>query len=333
MLDRCEKIGFGVFLYFLGPFPQTGVSTMFRQFVLLCICATLLFEQPRSVAQDPAADAAPVELLWPKGAPDATGTDPEDKPSLTIFLPEEGKANGAAIVICPGGGYGHLAVDHEGKQIAAWLNSLGVTAFMLKYRLAPRYRHPAPIHDAQRAIRMVRSRAAEWKVDPQRIGIIGFSAGGHLASTAGTHFDMGIADATDPIDKVSCRPDLMILCYPVISLTSPYTHVGSRNNLLGMNADARQLEGLSNEKHVTRDTPPTFLFHTSADTAVPSENSLLFYMALHGKGVPVEMHIYEQGRHGLGLAAKDPQLSTWPKRCANWMDGRGFFKPAAKAPE
>lgn len=303
---------------------------MFRKSVLLCVCTTLLFPGSKLLADDPVPVTAPVELLWPKGAPDAMGTDPEDKPSLTIFRPEEGKANGAAVVICPGGGYGHLAVDHEGKQIGEWLNSLGVTAFMLKYRLAPRYRHPAPIHDAQRAIRLVRARAAEWQVDPQRIGIIGFSAGGHLASTTGTHFDAGIADATDPIDKVSCRPDLMILCYPVISLTSPYTHVGSRNNLLGMNADTKLLEGLSNEKHVTRDTPPTFLFHTSADTAVPAENSLLFYMALHAKGVPVEMHIYEQGRHGVGLAAKDPYLASWPKRCSTWMEGRGFFKPATK---
>lgn len=330
MLDCCEKTGFGVFPYFLGQFPRTGVLNMLRQSLLLCLCATALLHPLQLWAEDPVADAAPVELLWPKGAPDAAGTDPEDKPSLTIFRPEEGKANGAAIVICPGGGYGHLAVDHEGKEVGAWLNSLGVTAFMLKYRLAPRYRHPAPLNDAQRAIRMVRSRAAEWKIDPARIGIMGFSAGGHLASTAGTHFDMGLADTEDPIDKVSCRPDLMILCYPVISLTSPYTHVGSRNNLLGMNADAKLLEGLSNEKHVTRETPPTFLFHTSGDTAVPPENSLLFYTALHAKGVPVELHIYEQGRHGVGLAAKDPQLSNWPRRCSQWMEVRGFLKPAAK---
>jgi acetyl esterase/lipase len=304
---------------------------LMRRFASSCICATLLLVIPPALqADEPAPDAAPVELLWPKGAPDAAGTELQDKPSLTIFRPAEGKANGAAVIICPGGGYGHLAIGHEGKEVGAWLNSLGVTAFMLTYRLAPRYRHPAPIQDAQRAIRLVRSRAEEWKLDPQRIGIMGFSAGGHLASTAGTHFDAGNPEATDPIDKVSCRPDLMILCYPVISLVSPYTHVGSRNNLLGMNADTKALEALSNERHVTRDTPPTFLFHTAADTGVPPENSIIFFMALRARGVPAEMHIYEQGKHGVGLATKDPVLSSWPRRCAAWMELRGFLKPTTK---
>ena len=290
------------------------------------LCCGTLSAQP----DEPVVPVAPVERLWTKGAPEAVGTTPEDVPSLTIYRPADGMSNGAAIVICPGGGYGHLAEGHEGREVAAWLNTLGVTGCVLKYRLAPRYRHPAPIQDAQRAIRLVRSRAEEWKIDPQRIGIMGFSAGGHLASTAGTHFDLGNPEATDPSDMVSCRPDLLILCYPVISLSSPYTHVGSRNNLVGANADAKLLDGLSNEKHVTRETPPTFLFHTSSDSAVPAENSLLFYMALHARGVPVEMHIYEQGRHGVGLAAKDPLLSSWPKRCAQWMDGRGFLKASPK---
>ena len=290
------------------------------------LCCGTLSAQP----DEPVVPVAPVERLWTKGAPEAVGTTPEDVPTLTIYRPADGMSNGAAIVICPGGGYGHLAEGHEGREVAAWLNTLGVTGCVLKYRLAPRYRHPAPIQDAQRAIRLVRSRAEEWKIDPQRIGIMGFSAGGHLASTAGTHFDLGNPEATDPSDKVSCRPDLLILCYPVISLSSPYTHVGSRNNLVGANADAKLLDGLSNEKHVTRETPPTFLFHTSNDSAVPAENSLLFYMALHARGVPVEMHIYEQGRHGVGLAAKDPLLSSWPKRCAQWMDGRGFLKASPK---
>ena len=279
-------------------------------------------------AADPVAPNPPAELLWPKGAPDAVGANPEDTPTLTIFRPAEGMANGAAVVICPGGGYGHLADVKEGSAVAAWLNTLGVTGCVLKYRLSPRYRHPAPIQDAQRAIRLVRSRAADLKLDPQRIGILGFSAGGHLASTAGTHYDLGNPEATDPIDKVSCRPDLLVLCYPVISFSSPYTHVGSRNNLLGPNADPKLLEALSNEKHVTRDTPPTFLFHTSADTGVPPENSLMFYMALHAKGVPAELHIYQQGKHGVGLAPNDPVLSSWPKRCAQWMEVRGFLKPA-----
>jgi len=267
-----------------------------------------------------------VELLWPAGAPGAVGSEALDKPSLTIFRPDASKANGSAIVICPGGGYGHLAESHEGREVATWLNSHGVTAFMLRYRLAPRYRHPAPLQDAQRAIRIVRARAAEWQLDPQRIGILGFSAGGHLASTAGTHFDQGDPKAEDPVERVGCRPDVLVLGYPVISLTSSFTHVGSRNNLLGKTPDAELLESLSNEKQVTRETPPTFLFHTSEDSGVPAENSILFYTALHAKRVPVEMHIYEKGRHGLGLAAKDPVLSTWADRCIAWLDGRGFFK-------
>ncbi len=293
---------------------------------MLC-CAVVFSSSPLGLlAQDPAAPSAPVELLWPKGAPGAVGSKPEDCPSVTIFRPAEDKSNGAAVVICPGGGYGHLADVKEGSDVATWLNSLGVTGIVLKYRLSPRYRHPAPLLDAQRAIRLVRSHAADWKLDPQRIGILGFSAGGHLASTAGTHFDQGDPGADDPIDKLSCRPDLMVLCYPVISLTSPYTHVGSRNNLLGANADPKLLELLSNEKHVTRETPPTFLFHTSGDTGVPPENSLMFYMALHARGVPAELHIYEQGKHGVGLAPKDPVLSSWPRRCSQWMEVRGFLR-------
>lgn len=303
---------------------------MLRYACLLSCAAIVIASPPGLWAADPAASNTPdsVELLWSKGAPGAVGSEPEDSPSLTIFRPAEGTANGAAVIICPGGGYGHLSDVKEGSDVAAWLNSLGVTGCVLKYRLSPRYRHPAPLLDAQRAIRLVRSRATQWKLDPQRVGILGFSAGGHLASTAGTHYDMGDSDATDPIDKFSCRPDLMVLCYPVISFSSPFTHVGSRNNLLGMNADPKVLEVLSNEKQVTRETPPTFLFHTSADTGVPPENSLMFYMALHAKGVPAELHIYEQGRHGVGLAPKDPVLSSWPRRCSQWMEVRGFLKPA-----
>ncbi|MFN0053715.1 MAG: family 16 glycoside hydrolase [Planctomycetales bacterium] len=267
-----------------------------------------------------------VELLWPQGAPGAAGAEDRDKPSLTIWKPAADKANGCAVVICPGGGYGHLAVDHEGKQVAEWLNSLGVTACMLKYRLAPHYKHPAPLHDAQRALRTVRARGKEWGVDPQRVGILGFSAGGHLASTAATHFDEGAADASDLIDRHSARPSFAVLCYPVISFTTPYTHVGSRNNLLGKDADQKLMESLSNELQVTDKTPPTFLFHTGEDTGVPPENSILFYMALRKAKVPAELHIYEKGGHGLGLAAKEPGLSTWPGRCADWMAGRGLLE-------
>ncbi len=274
-----------------------------------------------------AADAAPpkTELLWPKGAPGALGDGDRDKPSLTVYLPPAEKANGTAVVVCPGGGYGFLAMDHEGKQVAEWYNARGVTAFVLKYRVAP-YRHPAPLNDAQRALRTVRARAKEWNVDPQRIGIMGFSAGGHLASTAGTHFDAGKSDAEDPIDRVSCRPDFLVLGYPVITLEPPFAHMGSRNNLLGKDADPKLVESLCNDRQVTKQTPPTFLFHTDADRGVVPENSILFYLALRKAGVPAELHVYEKGNHGVGLAPKDPVLSTWPDRLNAWLDGRGLLK-------
>jgi acetyl esterase/lipase len=276
------------------------------------------------VAQS-AEDAKPqVMLLWPQGAPEAVGNEDKDKPTLTLYLPPADKANGAAVVVCPGGGYGFLAVDHEGKRIAEWLNSLGVAAFVLKYRIAPRYHHPAPLQDAQRAIRTVRANAKKWNLDPKRIGIWGFSAGGHLASTAGTHFDNG-HPAEDIVEEASCRPDFLILAYPVITMDSSFTHMGSRINLIGKNPDAKLVENLSNEKQVTQETPPTFLFHTSTDSAVLPENSVQFYLALRKAKVPAELHIYEKGPHGVGLAPKDPVLSTWKDRLAAWMRQRNIL--------
>jgi acetyl esterase/lipase len=273
-----------------------------------------------------AAGEPKVELLWPKGAPEAKGSESADQPSVKIFPAVPDKANGTAVVVCPGGGYGFLADDHEGKQVAQWLNSLGVTAFVLKYRIAPRYHHPCPMLDAQRAIRLVRSRAKEWNVDPQRVGVMGFSAGGHLASTVGTHFDDGKTGAQDSIDRASCRPDFLILGYPVITFLPPHAHMGSRNNLIGKDADDKLVEFYCNDKQVTAKTPPTFLFHTDADTGVKPENSVLFYMALKKFKVPAEMHIYEKGPHGVGLAQRDPVLSTWPDRLAAWLGGRGLLK-------
>ena len=264
-----------------------------------------------------AAAEPKVELLWPDGAPGALGSEDADRPALTIYLPE--LRSGTAVVVCPGGGYQMLAVNHEGRQIAEWLNARGIAAFVLKYRIAPRYRHPAPLLDAQRAIRTVRSRSAEFQIRPDRIGIWGFSAGGHLASTAGTHFDGGDPGAADPIDRASSRPDFLILAYPVISLTTPYTHRGSLKNLLGPDPDPKLVESLSNDLRVTPQTPPAFLFHTTADSGVPPENSILFYLALRKAGVPAEMHIYERGPHGVGLAPKDPVLSTWAERLEGWL--------------
>lgn len=262
--------------------------------------------------------------LWPAGAPGAQGTQPEDIPTLSLYQPPDEKATGAAIVVCPGGGYRALA-DHEGHAVAVWLNSIGVTAVVLKYRLGPRYRHPAMINDALRAIRTVRAKAAEWKLDPARIGIMGFSAGGHLASTAATHFDEGNPQSNDPVERVSSRPDVLILGYPVITMTDPHTHRGSRQHLLGDDPKPELIEFLSNEKQVTYRTPPTFFFHTQDDSAVPVENSLMFAAALRREQVSYELHVYSNGRHGVGLAQNDPALATWPRLLENWLRARGFL--------
>lgn len=251
-------------------------------------------------------------------------------PHLITNLAAETTATGSAVMICPGGGYAHLAMDHEGKQIAQWFNSLGIHAFILQYRLGKDdgsgYKHPDMLNDAQRGMRMIRANAAAWGVDPNRIAVMGFSAGGHLASTLGTHFDRGNKNARNLIDQMSCRPDLMILCYPVISLNQPWTHIGSRNHLLGPNPDPTLVASLSNETQVTADTPPTFLFHTDADTGVPAENSVYFYLALRKAGVPAEMHIYQPGRHGVGFAPQDAVLSTWKERLRDWLMENGFLK-------
>lgn len=265
-------------------------------------------------------------LLWPDGAPGALGTGPADRPKLTVYRAPLDSATGTAVIVCPGGGYSSLASDHEGRQFGEWLNSLGFSAFVLQYRLGPRYRHPAPLQDAQRAIRLVRARAAEWGLDPARLGILGFSAGGHLASTAATHFDDGRPDAADPIERQGSRPDFAVLAYPVVSLFDPPAHSGSRRNLLGEPADPALVELLSNERHVTARTPPTFLFHTADDAAVPVANSLLFFEALRKAGVAAELHVFAHGKHGVGLAASDPSLSAWPRLCATWMDGLGLRK-------
>lgn len=277
-------------------------------------------------AQQPDRSGQPrTMLLWEHGAPGALGNDDSDKPELTLYPAYGRETSGTAVIVCPGGGYGALALNHEGRQVANWFNALGVTAFVLKYRLGPRYRHPIEIGDAQRAIRMVRAQAKEFGVLPDRVGIMGFSAGGHLASTAATHFDAGNPSASDPIDRAGSRPDFVILGYPVITFTAPYTHKGSAKNLLGDNPDPKLLEDLSTELRVTAQTPPAFLLSTSADTAVPAENSVAFYLALHKAGVPAELHIFEKGPHGVGLDLKDPALGEWPTLLANWLRGRGLL--------
>lgn len=272
------------------------------------------------------ASAQETIVLWPDGAPGAIGSEDADIPTLAVHLPAQDKNTGAAIVVCPGGGYGHLAMDHEGIQVAQWLNEHGIAAFILKYRIAPRYKHPAPINDAQRALRTVRSRAEQYNIKADKIGILGFSAGGHLASTATTHFDQGKSDASDSIDKVGCRPDFAVLVYPVITFEDPYTHKGSRRNLLGETPSPDMIEHLSNEKQITKDTPPVFLFHTNDDAGVPAENSVLFYLGLRKHNIPAELHIYEPGRHGLGLAQNEPALSNWPDRCIQWFKTRKIIQ-------
>jgi len=264
--------------------------------------------------------------LWERGAPGALGNDDSDKPTLTIYLTLHPAESRTAVIVFPGGGYGMLASNHEGRQVANWFNALGVTGFVVKYRLGPRYHHPIELGDAQRAIRIVRARAAEFGISPDRIGIMGFSAGGHLASTAGIRFDGGNASAADPVDRVSCRPDFMILAYPVISFTASYAHQGSATNLLGENADPKLRAELSSELHVTAQTPPTFLFSTDADTAVPPENTVAFYLALRKAGVPAEMHVFEKGPHGVGLDLDDPMLGQWPTLLANWLRSRGLLQ-------
>jgi acetyl esterase/lipase len=289
---------------------------MTRLVPALLFSAASLFAQPQA--------PTPI-LLWAAGAPGALGNDDTDKPTITPYLVSGERATGTAVIVCPGGSYVHLSMEKEGSDVAHWWNSLGVTAFVLKYRLGPRYRHPIELGDAQRAIRTVRARAAEFGVKPDRIGLMGFSAGGHLTASAGTHFDAGKTDAGDPVDRVSCRPDFLVLGYAVISFTQ-YVHKGSMTALLGDNPDPALVQNLSNELQVSAQTPPTFLFHTNADTTVPAENSVMFYMALRKAGVPAEMHIYEHGPHGVGLAPTDEALSSWPARLADWVRGRGLLQ-------
>lgn len=260
-------------------------------------------------------------LLWPEGTLGSLGDSLEDQPAITPYL-VEGEGN-AAVLICPGGGYG-MRADHEGGPVAEWLNTLGISAFVLRYRVAP-YKYPSALNDAKRALRTIRSSAGQYGIDPDRLGILGFSAGGHLASTAGVLFDPGQKEAADPLERYSSRPDFMILCYPVISM-GEFTHEGSKVNLLGENPDEELIRRLSSELQVTKETPPAFLWHTSDDDAVPVENSLLFAAALRRHEVPFDLHVYAHGRHGLGLADEEPHTRGWTDACASWLQLNGYTK-------
>jgi len=304
------------------------------RFHLAWLLALLAVTATTGLAQsvDPTTQLQTI-LLWSGKAPGALGDEGRDKPSLTVYHPRPAVAVGTAVIVAPGGGYRSLAANHEGRQIANWLNSLGVTAFVLSYRLSPRYHHPVQLGDARRAIRLVRARAAEFSVSPERVGIIGFSAGGHLAATAATHFDGGNAEAPDPIERVGSRPDFLILGYALISLTAPFAHKDSATSLLGEQPDPQLMAELSNELHVSARTPPTFLFHTGADRVVPVEHSVAFYLALHKAGVPAELHVFEQGAHGAGLGLQDAALGAWPTLLANWLRASGLLaKPHGSRP-
>jgi len=260
--------------------------------------------------------------LWTEEAPGALGKEEKDIPTLTPYLADATNASGAAMVVFPGGGYGGLA-PHEGKGYADWLVTNGISCFVVKYRLGSQgYRHPAMLNDAARAVRLVRARAEEWKVDPKRVGVIGSSAGGHLVSTLITHFDAGQADAGDAVERQSSRPDLAILCYPVITLTGSNTHAGSKRNLLGENPDPELVKNLSNETQVTKDTPPCFIWHTWEDKGVKVENSLEFAAALRRAGVPFDLHVFQKGPHGIGTANNHP----WTRDCIYWLRSQGFVK-------
>jgi acetyl esterase/lipase len=261
-----------------------------------------------------------VEYLWPNGAPDARGDSAGDRPTVTFFFPE--KPNGAAIVICPGGAYRGLAASYEGDDVAKWCNTFGVTGIVLRYRHARSgagYKHPTPLLDAQHSLSVIRSRARELGIDSNKIGIMGFSAGGHLAASLGTHFKGEDRSNLDPMKRTNCRPDFMILIYPVITMDSAFTNRGSRESLLGLNPDTDLVNLMSNEKQVTHDTPPAFLVSTTDDQAVPVENSVMMYSALRKAGVPVEMHIFQHGAHGFGLGVGKGTVDAWPELCKTWL--------------
>lgn len=273
--------------------------------------------------------------LWPDGAPGANGLEAVDQPFMDVYLPDGDDANGCGVVVFPGGGYGGLAADHEGHQIARYFNDFGVAAFVVYYRLGSNgYHHPTQINDARRAIRSVRANAEKFGVDPKRIGSMGFSAGGHLCSMTGTFFDSGAVNAIDPVERQSSRPDFLVLCYPVISMSTEHAHGGSRRNLLGevVEPDTYLARQVSTELQVKADTPPTFLFHTGEDTAVPPENSVLFYLALRKHGIPAEMHVYQKGPHGVGLMPGDPILGTWGGHLRDWLLSNQFLGTGKRVP-
>lgn len=283
--------------------------------------AQTVLEDVKATEKKAEAEDMTIEL-WSGGAPEAKGDKDRDRPSISVFLPDTPASNRPAVVICPGGAYGALMMGYEGTDVAKWLHKQGIAGIVVKYRVNP-YRHPVPLMDAKRAMRLVRSKAAVWKLNPKKIGIMGFSAGGHVASTVGTHFDEGDSGAEDPVEKQSCRPDFMVLIYPVITMGEK-SHGGSRANLLGNKPAAADLELLSNEKHVSDKTPPTFLAHARTDKSVPVENSSMFYSALKARHVPAELLELPEGAHGLGCG-RGPLWAQWQAKCLDWFRKQGIL--------
>lgn len=312
----------------MSPFSRTPLGA--------ALVAILLVAVPRGAAAQGDGRVIPI---WPEGVPNAKPDGGERRivdgrvynvqvPTLTYRAAEAGRATGTAVIICPGGGYARLAVGHEGSGVAGRLHALGVATFVLEYRLVE-YGHPAPLQDVLRAIRLVRSRAAEFGVRPDRVGVMGSSAGGHVAAAAATLFDAPEGRTGAPLDATSARPDFVGLLYPVITMRDPYVHAGSRTNLLGASPPEALVSGMSLETQVTASTPPVFLVHTAEDKSVPLENSVMFHAALRRAGVPVEMHLYERGPHGFGLTPGLGPASEWFERFATWMRAHGWLPSAA----
>ena len=307
-------------------------------FTVLAILAAFSLRSAAAAQSQPAGSAAPVpsadialphgqiEYLWPDGAPGAVGTEEQDKPHLEIFG-ASGPGMHTAVVVCPGGGYTHLAYEKEGTRIAEWLNLRGITAFVLTYRLGPRYLYPAPILDGYRSVRWVRSHAQQYNIAPDRIGMWGFSAGGHLVGIVGTHFDEGNAQAADPIDRVSDRPDFVISSYGGLTLQAGVAKPTAMSGLIGDHATQELKDEMSPDKHVTAHTPPYFIYATTPDQSVPVLSSVVFYSALVRAGVPAELHIFEEGPHGTALAQNYPALSAWPELLENWLRLNGWIAP------
>lgn len=309
-----------------GPKPLARVSLLLLLVLSFTLHRQSACAQTTSIAPSsgqaatihPALRHGEIAYLWPSGAPGAKGNDEQDKPHLEIFG-ASGPGRHTAVIVCPGGGYVHLAYEKEGTRIAEWLNLRGITAFVLTYRLAPRYTYPSPILDGERAVRWVRDHAAEYDVDPDHVGMWGFSAGGHLVGIVGTHFDAGNPSAADPIDRVSDRPDFVISSYGGLSLQPGIARPGAMRPFLGENPSPALIEDMSPDKHVTPQTPPFFLYATATDQSVPVRSSVSFYMAMIRAGAPVELHLFQNGPHGTALGQGYAALSAWPELLENWL--------------